>query len=350
MDWDFPKPAVADPIVTAPANLIPTLQSLPYNFQILKDGIRDWTSQFEHLLSHEVLGNFPLIQAGVDIERRIHQRLQNQFYNAVSNAISASGSIDSAQFRQNLYDDVNAALSTLLVADTLKVSLPDNPAPEVRFEIHGHDLYHAGLRLGLDGLGLDVFDVSATPVDVNLDFDLQLGFGISKTEGFYFIVGGGPAIHAECRRRPGPGGYGDDGTVLAAGGGQGNVDAGLRSLTRVENVGLNITVLDPDGRMTSEQLDPQEFPLAFRTVVGASGADAHLMCICVPRHLTGVYRVFLPICAVHQHFNPGVLLSDGNNPQVRLDNIGLDMGSALGKIVQPIVRDVNSFLRQSGLW
>ena len=345
VDWDFPKPAVADPIVTAPADLIPTLQSLPYNFQILTDGIRDWTSQFEQLLSNEVLGNFPLIQAGVDVSGGFISALQNQFYNAVSSAISASGGGDSAQFRQNLYDAVNAALSTLLVVDTLSVSLPDNPAPEVRFEIHGHDLYHAGLRLGLDGLGLDDFDVSATPVDVNLDYDLQLGFGISKTEGFYFIVAPAapqftlnvgavldPAatVTTELFSLP----------VVA----QGNVDAGMQSLTRVENVGLDITVLDPDGHMTSEQLDPLEFPLAFRTVVGAGGANAHFDVHLRAEAFDGSVPSFSTDLRVDQHFNPGVLLSDGDNPQVRLDNIGLDMGSALGKIVQPIVRDINSFL------
>ena len=62
----------------------------------------------------------------------------------------------------------------------------------------------------------------------------------------------------------------------------GNVDAGLRSLTRAENAGLNITVLDPDGHMTSEELDPQEFPLPFRTVVGRAGRTPTSICICEP--------------------------------------------------------------------
>src|SRR6185369_4692666 len=47
--------------------------------------------------------------------------------------------------------------------------------------------YHAGLRLGLLGLGLNTFS-SGSDVAVTVNYDLKLGYGISKTEGFYFII------------------------------------------------------------------------------------------------------------------------------------------------------------------
>ena len=60
--WAFPGASAAvAPTVTAPATLGTALQSLPYNFTILTDGITEWNTRLKALLRSEILGKFPLI-------------------------------------------------------------------------------------------------------------------------------------------------------------------------------------------------------------------------------------------------------------------------------------------------
>ncbi len=348
IDWDFPGAgAAAAPTITAPPNLIPVLEAQPYNFALFVDGIRDWNDQFERLLSDEALGKLPLVKEGIDISSGFMGQLENQFLNAVQNTITANGGVDSTSFRQALDVAVQTALSGLLVNGTLQVS--QTGSPEVRFNLLSRDTYHAGLDLGLPGLNLEFVEPGDVVVDVN--YDLQLGFGISKTEGFYFIVEpAAPQLTFNVSASLDPNtpvkGRIFSLPVIATA----NVDAGMQSLTRINNVELDVAILDPDGKFTSDQLDPSTFVNEFQIVYGAGGADASVDLHLVANNTEPVNGdVDLPEIVtdlrVDQHFAPHVTLDDpGAIPQVQLNNIGLNLGSTLSKIVQPIVDEVNSFL------
>ena len=352
-DWAFPGANLPSaPTVTAPADLIPSLQALPYNFTVYTDGIRDWNDQLERLLRYDVLGEFPLVQEGLDISGGFMGRLENQFLAAVQNAIAANNGTDSSQFRQDLFDAVQSALGSLLVSNTLEVS--QSGSPELRFTIHGSDVYHAGLRLGLPGLNLEIFE-QGEDVEVKLDYDLQLGFGISKTEGFYFIVqrDAGDALAPQftltVERRVDSRQARAGSAALVARHRPGQCGWRLAEPHADRHTELNVRLLDPDNHVTADQLDPATFPLEFQTLFGAGGATAH-----VDLHL--VTNVFDPVqgdpslpgividLRIDQHFAAGRARRLRAIPQVRLDNIGFGLGSTLSKIVKPIVDQVNSFL------
>ncbi len=346
--WVFPGPgAAAAPNVTAPANLIPALQSLPFNFGVYTDGIRDWNEQLERLLRYDVLGQFPLVKEGLDISSGFMGRLENQFANAVQATIAAHGSVDSSQLRIDLFNAVRTALGPLLVDGSLQVS--SSGPVEIRFRLRGADAYRAGLRLGLNGLNLEIFEPGEVPVQVN--YDLQLGFGVSKTEGFYFIVEPAapqfrldvsafldPQSSVQARLFSLP-------IVLKT-----NTDAALKSLTRIDNAKLELSLLDPDRRITSDQLDPATFAQEFRTVVGAGGAalkvDAHLTANAFdPFYGDFALPGIVADLRVQQNFVAfASLLATNAIPVVRLDNIGLSLGSSVAKIIKPILDEVNSFL------
>ncbi len=65
------------------------------------------------------------------------------------------------------------------------LSVTDQGSPEIRFRIAGHDTYQGSLDVGLPGIN---FEVSGGLVDISFHYDMLLGFGLSKTEGFYFII------------------------------------------------------------------------------------------------------------------------------------------------------------------
>ncbi len=178
------------PLVTAPPNLIPALETLPYNFSLLTEGIDTWNVQLKKVLRENILGEFPLLREDIDVDMGFMTRLENQFLAAVEGTITTYGGVDSSAFRIALSHAIETALAPILVPNTLSVSITGSP--ELTFRIAGSDVYQSGLNVNLPGLRFETFE--AGQVNVNLNYDMRLGFGLSKTEGFYFIIDREPAI------------------------------------------------------------------------------------------------------------------------------------------------------------
>src|SRR6185295_5037222 len=69
--WSFPKESPADypPMgVSAPEELIPALQSLPYDFGVFEDGISEFNTLLEQMLQNDAFGKLPLVQGEMDLD------------------------------------------------------------------------------------------------------------------------------------------------------------------------------------------------------------------------------------------------------------------------------------------
>ncbi len=146
--WSFPGASAAlPPLVTAPANLIPALETLPYNFSLLTEGIDAWNVQLKKVLRENILGEFPLLREDIDVDMGFMTRLENQFVAAVQGTITTYGGVDSSAFRIALSQAIETALAPILVPNTLSVSITGSP--ELRFRIAGSDVYQSGLDVNL---------------------------------------------------------------------------------------------------------------------------------------------------------------------------------------------------------
>ncbi len=155
--WSFPGASAAlPPLVTAPANLIPALETLPYNFSLLTEGIDVWNIQLKKVLREKILGEFPLLREDIDVDMGFMTRLENQFLAAVEGTITTYGGVDSSAFRIALSQAIETALAPILVPNTLSVSITGSP--ELTFRIAGSDVYQSGLDVNLPGLRFETFE------------------------------------------------------------------------------------------------------------------------------------------------------------------------------------------------
>jgi hypothetical protein len=351
VDWDFPQQTAAvAPTVTAPANLIPALQSVPYDFAVFEDGISQFNAVLAQTLQTDALGKLPLVQGGLDLDGGFVGTLKTQFLNAVTTAINNRGGVDSTQLRQDLSTAVQTVFGSKLVG-TPQVST--SGSPEINFEIHGTDTYHAGLRLGLLGLGLDTFP-SGGDVAVTVNYDLKLGYGISKTEGFYFniqpVAAGAAQFTFTVNAALSPGSVITGNLLSLPVTMQTNVDALGKSLTQLSSAELDFKLLDPDHHLTTDQLDAGKLdPADLAINFGSAGAAVHVDLQVVANTNVATGDATLPglmtDLRVDQHFGAGVKLDDpAAVPQVELHDIRVPLGAALVKIVKPILDKVNTFL------
>ena len=351
--WTVPSsPSSAGPTVTAPANLIPLLQSLPYNFAVLTDGINEWNSQFEQIVAQKIIAKFPLVANDINIDAGFIGTLKDQFLSSVQAAIAANGGVDSNAFRTSLFNFVQTSLGSLLVPTTLRV--PVTGSPEVSFTIAGHDVYHSGLDVGLPGLDFATFEPGK--VDIDLNYNLRLGFGISKTEGFYFIVDrlptdiNGPQFTLNVAAALDKASSIKSNLLSLPTVAQTNVDASNHSLTKAAPADILVRIPDPDNHLTIDQIEALNFVNEFQIHYGSAGANSNIDLHLQSNLLDPVQGdLSLPSIVtnlrVSQHFVGLATLDDpGAIPQVRLDDITLELGSAIAKIVKPIVDQVNEFL------
>ncbi len=352
MAWTVPGASLpTPPVVTAPNDLVPTLQSLPYDFSILTDGIDQWNVRFKELIRAEILAKFPLVGDDLNIDQGFIQYLENQFASAVDSAIAANGGIDSTTFRTALYDNIESALGTQLAAGSLSVTATGSP--EIRFRMRGSDAYTAGLDSNLPGLNFQVTEGSL--VRVRFDYDMLLGFGLSKTEGFYFVIQREPANPTGPQLRLDIAAELDKDSQFKAGLLElpvvvtPKLDAGGQSVSKTPLASILVTLPDTDNHLTIDQVDSSLFANEFQIRFGSGGATSRLSLFLAANASDPVLGdLGLPNLVtdllVDQNFPAGSGLDMGTIPQVRLNNIGLGLGSTLTKIVKPIVDKVNDLI------
>ncbi len=354
VNWPVPSLAAAvEPTVTVPADLIPTLESQPYDFSLLTEGIEAFNERLKNLVRDSILAQFPLVADGVNIDAGFISRLETQFYSAVVNAITANGSIDSSQLRADLFDGIETALGPMLVAETLQVT--SSGSPEVRFRIAGSDEYTGTFDAGLPGLNME-FDNVGT-VNIEVDYDLAIGFGLSQTAGFYFIVQRDPA------EPTGPQFKFDISATLAASTtamptqmmalpvtATPVLDNAGQSLTRVATARVNGTFIDSDNRLSINQVDSSLFSDELDIVFGDGGASSTISLALQANALDAItgdpdMPDFGTDLLVTQTFAAGVELNDpGSIPQVRFNNIGIGLGQTLSRMLEPILEQAEEYL------
>ncbi len=350
--WTVPASAAPlSPVVTVPPDLIPTLESSPYDFSLLTEGIDLFNERLKALVRNEILSQFPLISQGVNIDSGFISRLETQFYSAVANAISTNGGVDSLQLRTDLFNNIQTALGTMLVSQSLQVT--SSGSPEIRLRISGSDTYQGVLDVGLAGLNFDVS--SGGQVDIQFNYDMLLGFGLSRTEGFYFIVQRLPS------EPTGPQLKLDISTTLAL---SSTMQAQLLELpvvatpksntngqsdTRAQGR-VNATFIDPDNHLSINQVDTSLFADELEIVIGTGGVSSTISLSLTANALDAItgdpdLPDFTTDLLVTQSFAAGdELTAPGAIPQVRLNDIGISLGQSISRIIQPIAERVEEYI------
>ncbi len=128
------------------------------------------------------------------------------------------------------------------------------------------------------------------------------------------------------------------------------LDGSGNSLTKVPTSRIDIKLVDPDNRLTIEQIDTSQFLNEFDIRYGVGGAVSQInVQLQANNGNSSTGDMALPGIStdlvVTQTFSAGAsLLADSAKPVVKLNNIGLSLGSTFAKIVQPIVDTVDDYI------
>src|SRR5262249_46122602 len=289
------------------------------------------------------------------------------------------GSGTTAQVRQALFSALGPGGLDLLadrdgnhVIDAADVGVTDNSPNEIRFDLHLNKaltVVHVPIDfdIGGDGLGLKVEQPAQVVVQVGFDF--QMGFGISRTDGFFFDTSAG-----DVPGKPDP-----ELTV--------NVQASIPDLRASGQLGflqLDLNDEDADNDPNNPGVDvngngvkPTSVNLTFTVnVKDPVGSNNHLtfqdlsspglnLGDVLAAALTGVADVNLNgrasfggsavFPSILTDFHLGWTFANvdtasntfdfGSKPDVEFKNIKLDLGSFFSKFITPVLGEVKDALR-----
>ncbi|MGK7942832.1 MAG: right-handed parallel beta-helix repeat-containing protein, partial [Crocosphaera sp.] len=344
------------------------------------DGLDQLLTQLQSLLSGDVFSNiFPFIgdqlkDSGKFIEE-LRQNLTTKLYQAIATAPEKSAEIvREALFDalgptglnildKNFHDDQQG--NTIATLDDIRLTIEkdsSNIAENVLYEMKIIDDFYTlsqeiGFDIGLPGLNLSVEDSSS--IDVNLGYEFQLGFGISRQEGVYLTtdVEDELLINLEASIPD-----------LEAVGTLGFLEVKITDEDKDENPdndGINVDgdeydpssfigqfkvdIIDPgnnDNRLTFSELSSGLFSGNFLDAEITGQADINLDLETsfngndnLPRLLTDLHIDWL--------FDPSQPDYDsilGNLPTFNFGNIYLDVGTFLNDFISPIVDNIRSVL------
>ncbi|MCA9185751.1 MAG: VCBS repeat-containing protein [Planctomycetales bacterium] len=181
------------------------------NLGLIADGINTFLDAFESAIASDVLEKLPIISNNVDLAAvQTFVADMRSFADPIVLAMTSSAELQSYIY-ENLGPGTAAGtgLKLNILADASNNPLaPNDPSqigdfssgaanraeipvgsPEcVMIDLHLRDSFTFETDFGF-GLDAFVFDLETSGgVQLTLDYDIQLGFGVSKTDGAYFIV------------------------------------------------------------------------------------------------------------------------------------------------------------------
>ena len=333
----------AQPTIILPPNLQSSLDGGGFDFTQLigASGISGFLTDLQNSIQAQ-LEQLPLIGHDLNLGSGLIADLQSKFLTPLQNAVNSVSPTDPNYFQDLKTAVLNAITTSLgsLLVGSPNVPLPTSDALQMTFEVKGSDSYTTSFNTNLGGLGLNIS--SQGGVTLNLGYDLHLGFALSKTEGFSFIVqpdSNGNAFTFAVSAGLTPG------TKLQAKLFVLNVSA-TNETTTDNGVGTGIngslSLNIGSGNMSLGQLASA---LASATVTASLTADINL-------HLTADVDPSLPNIqadlSVHfPIFDTSSGMGDvgsASQPSVALDNVTLGFGSFLNNIIGPVVNDISKVL------
>jgi len=337
-----------------------------YNLDGLMDGLDFIFEAIQDALDGEIFGfNFPLIGDNLkgavnfisDIRDHMMLALQTIQTPAVAEAIE-----------QALFDLFHTQLGWLLdsddpgediTVDDITVIIDPDPVPEgeypdeveFQFKLGGNYTFseNIGFDFGLPGLGFEVADASSVQVD--LGWVLDIGIGMSRTDGFYFTTYD-PAVP-------------DNHTIEA------RLDITLPDLQALGRIGflqllieddatdpthlsgdLVIDILDPDGRLTFEEMASgrlfSEMVAADLVMDALANLDLTLGFAFDQVGSTYMANTDFPTLTadfiLDWTFESGSGLGSLTVPEVSFENIHLNVGSFLTGFVRDIIDPIQAIL------
>ncbi len=325
-------------------NLLTSLTSFDPNNLDPRNGLTAFLNTLEQMLNGPVLGpKLPLL--GDKIKNAIH------FVDDLRNAVT--------HVQPGQPSAIDTALQLALGLSAQDIT-NESDANHVQFNVHLHKTKQA-VSIPLDGdlgvpaLGLSVYPGSA--LTINLGYDFQFDFGLSRTEGFYvdtqnshltlsFDAGLGSNFHATGRLAflqidvtDAPGDPNDPN----------NLSNPLHP-TSLGNGAFTVSMLNPFGsspRLTLDGIakglsDPGSLVKAALSL----NSNLHL-------HIeTSFGSAVFPSLGADFHLDWNFLNADtqsgqldfGGTPYIGFDNVKLHMGSFITRFVGPIVNQINDII------
>ncbi len=306
----------------------------------LVSGLNTFLGVLKAGLQSDVLAKLPLIGDAVDLSGTIVGKLQG-----LTSGLSTALGAGEAAIKQFLYDNLGPGdgpgpgldLNVLVDPDT---GTPITNVSDVAVTIGGAECLSINLRLkGSDSitvpfdLGLSAinFGISGSVV-LGLNYDVRLGMGLNKTEGFYLKLNPDPSV-PEIQ-------FGLSATVPGVTAKLFFLDVtASESASHPETTGiigtLKLNVNDPnsDGKLTIPELTSTPFTsLITASLSGDAIVDMDL--------LAGVGSPDLPKMGaslyIKWHFLDGEGLT-GEQPIVQLNNVYLYLGDFMTNLLQPIL-------------
>ena len=326
--------------ITPPQNLQSTLDGSGFDFSQLigspSSGIDGFLADLQTSIQSQ-LEQLPLIGHNLNLSGGIVSDLQTEFLAPLQTALD--NLTGSSNLQQTVLNVINAC--PLLAPGSGSVTVTTD-ALEMTFEVRGSDSYTTSFNTNLGGLGLNIS--SRGGVALTLGYDLHLGFELSKTQGFSFIVqpdANGNAFTFTVSAGLTPGTT-LQGKLFALNVSAVNETATGNGAGTALNGSLAFNI--GSGSMSLSQLTSA---LASSTVTANLAADVNLLLTAdvdptVPNISTDL-SIHFPIVADKS----GGIGGDVNGaaaPSVSLDNVTMGFGGFLNNLLGPVVTDISRVL------
>ncbi|MGK7961944.1 right-handed parallel beta-helix repeat-containing protein, partial [Crocosphaera sp.] len=344
------------------------------------DGLDQLLTQLQSLLSSDVFANiFPFIGDQLKDSATFIEELRANLTTKLDQAIATAPEKSAEIVREALFDALGPTGlnildknfhddqegNTIATLDDIRVIVEkdsSNIAENVLYEMKIIDDFYTlsqeiGFDIGLPGLNLSVEDSSS--IDINLGYEFQLGFGISRQQGVYLTTDV------------------EDELLI-------NLEASIPDLEAVGNLGfLEVKITDEDGdqnpdndgiNVDGDEYDPSSFIGQFKVDIVDPGNNDNRLTFSelssglfsgsfLDAEVTGEADInldletsfngndTLPRLFTDLHidwlFDPSQPDYDsilGNLPTFNFGNIYLDVGTFLNDFISPIVDNIRSVL------
>ncbi len=326
------------------ATLNASLNGAPFDYSQLFSGLQAFIKMLSSGISAQ-LEKLPLIGHDLDLNspNGIITELQTDFLNPLKTALNANPPDPSVAINSAI-----SFLSSKIPGLVLPSSVATYDAPSgivmIPLDLTGKDTYTTSFNSNLAGLGLGIKTTGG--ITLNLGYTLDLGFELSKSGGFSFILkpdAMGNEFELTVSAALTPGAQLQAKLFIL------NVMATNSSADPIANpsaatdltasLGLNLQAPGGGNQLTVAQLATAVFGADY-----TAKADAY-----VNLHLEADIDPNLPNIQADLQITYPIIAGDnadsaGTEPTVALANVTLNIGTFLQKIIDPILNEIDTVL------
>ncbi|TWU05455.1 dockerin type I domain-containing protein [Stieleria varia] len=322
LEWDIAS-GEAPEFVVDESRLVGLFANFDFDLATIIIGIDEFLSLLSNTLREE-LDELPIIGGGLEDIGGFISDLRTKLVEPIRELFAASTIRTFADLERELHDRIFNALGDLITnEDLLDITLT---ADRFEIEVTLGKLYTVvDIPFDTNLPGLSMRDGSGLEVDITPTLDI--GFGVSRYEGFYLINGTGNELSLQ-------------------------IDAHLAPETELN---LDLFVLDVTASQSSDEpatgvsgsiqidLGNQETPIGQLNQFDVRIAvDANLNLDLKTRVAGGVLPSITADLVGHWGFDTD--MGGVQSPSFSLNNISLDAGRFLGEVIGPAAQKINEYL------